>query len=238
MLQTSSTPRIRVALVDDHESVRGGVQKYLEMVPHFEVLEPVSNGAEALELAAQFEPDVFVVDIRMKGMDGFQVTEALGCRHPCIRVLIASSNYEDEMVHRANRVGARGYVSKLDSMEEFVRAIQTIAEGGKYFGKSVADAVFKPSILDCLTPREIEVLILIARGHSNKSIADQLNIGRRGVEAHRRNLRDKLNIRSPAELTIFCLKHGLINIEESPAKKDRDTKRRSKSERLTLNTES
>ena len=220
MLQTTSMPRIRVALVDNHEVVRVGLQKCLEMVPEFEVSEPVSNGAEALDLAARFQPDVFVVDFRMEGMDGFKVTEALGCRHPAIGVLIASAYYEDEMVHRANRAGARGYVSKDDSMEDFVRAIQTIAQGGKYFGKSVADAVFKPSILDCLTPREIEVLILIARGFRNKSIAHQLNIGRRGVEAHRRNLRDKLNIRSPAGLTLFALRHGLINPEESPIKMD------------------
>ena len=227
MLQTSSTPRIRVALVDDHEVVLLGLQKYLEMVPAFEVLEPVSNGAEALELAARFEPNVFVVDIRMNEMDGFELTELLGCRHPDIGVLIASANYEDEMVHRAVQAGAQGYVSKVDKMDEYIRAIQTIAEGGKYFGKSVANAVFKPCALACLTPREIEVLILIARGHSNNSIANQLNIGRRGVEAHRRNLRDKLNIRSEAELTIFALRHGLIDLEESPAKKARKAKPRS-----------
>lgn len=166
-------PRIRVALVDNHESVRDGLQKYFEQIPKFEVLEPVSNGAEALELAARFEPDVFVVDIRMKEMDGFKLTEVLGYRHPAIGVLIASAYNEKEMVHRAMQAGAKGFVSKVDAMDEYIRAIQSIAEGGKYFGKSVASAVFEPSIPERLTLWEIDVLNLSERDRQNKSILDQ-----------------------------------------------------------------
>ena len=216
MLQTSSMPRIRVALVDDHEVVRVGVQKCLEMVPEFEILEPVSNGEEALELAARFQPDVFVVDIRMKYMNGFKVTETLRCRHPAIGVLISSADSEDERVHSAVQAGAQGYVSKADKMDEYIRAIQTIAEGGKYFSKSVASAVFKPRLLECLTPREKQVFILIAECHSNKRIAIKLGISERCVESHRASLRSKLNISTEAGLTILAIRSGLIDPVDTP----------------------
>lgn len=216
MLQTSSMPRIRVALVDDHEVSRAGFQKCFEQVPEFEVLEPVSNGAEALELAARFEPNVFVVDIQMKNMDGLKLTEVLGCRHPGIGVLIASGYHEGERVHSAVQAGAQGYVSKLDKMDECIRAILTIAEGGKYFGKSVASAVFKPRLLECLTPREKQVFVLIAECHSNKRIAIKLGISERCVESHRASLRRKLNISTEAGLTILAIRSGLIDPVDTP----------------------
>ena len=201
-------------LVDDHPIVRDGLRAGLRIEQQIEVVAEAGNGGDALRLAEQFNPQVILVDINMKGISGIQLTEELNRRHPHINTLILSMHQEDEMVHSAIQAGARGYVAKDASLTEVISAIQAVAAGGRYFSRSIADMPFHASLISKLTSSERKVLTLIAQCHCNKSIAKLLGIEIRTAETHRKNLRNKLGIPSEAGLTIFAIKHGLVTLDE------------------------
>ncbi|HEY4065490.1 MAG TPA: response regulator transcription factor [Burkholderiaceae bacterium] len=200
---------IRMALVDDHALVRDGLRARLAVVPGLQVIGEAASGAEALELAAREAPDLMLVDVGMRGMNGIELAGLLRQRHPDIRVLMLSMYDNREYVLSAIRAGARGYVLKESPTEEILAAIDAIRDGGNYFSAQLQSLAAQVGTgTPQLTAREHEVLLLLAHGRSNKLVARELDIGVRTVETHRLSLRRKLGVDSPSELLRIAVTNG------------------------------
>ena len=196
-------------IVDDHSLVRDGLRARLSVVPGLEVIGEAASGAEALELAAADEPDLMLVDVGMRGMNGIELATVLRQRHPAIRVLMLSMYDNREYVLSAIRAGARGYVLKESPTEEILTAISAVWAGGNYFSAQLANlASLVGASAPLLTAREHEVLLLLAHGRSNKLVARELDISVRTVETHRLSLRRKLGVDSASELLKIALTNG------------------------------
>lgn len=211
----AARPKVRIVIVDDHPMVRDGLCARLTAVPHFEVVGEAGNGADAMVLAERLSPDLMLVDIGMINMNGISLTEALATQHPTVRVLILSMYDNPEYIAGAVRAGARGYVLKDATSREIIAAIDAVAAGGNYYCESAARTLADPPFKDLLTDREREVLVLLAHGHSNKSVAAKLGIKVRTVEQHRANVLRKLGIKSAVGLAKYALEHGYTQRSES-----------------------
>lgn len=207
-----SAPRartVRVLIVDDHALVREGLRARLEAVPHLDIVGEAEDGERALVMAATLEPDLMLVDVGMKGMTGIRLATLLAERHPRIAVLMLSMYDREEYVVSAIRAGARGYVLKDASVHEVIAAIAAVAAGGTYYSAGVAKALLQVRASpDELTPREREILLMLAHGQSNKAVARALDISTRTVETHRLRLRRKLGIDSPSGLLKYAVERG------------------------------
>jgi two-component system, NarL family, nitrate/nitrite response regulator NarL len=201
---------VRLVIVDDHSLVRDGLRARLSVVSGLEVIGEAASGDEALELAAALAPDLMLVDVGMRGMNGIELATQLRLRHPSIRVLMLSMFDNREYVLSAVRAGARGYVLKESPTEEILAAISAVCAGGNYFSGQIASLVLQPgaSTVPQLTAREHEVLLLLAHGRSNKLVARALDIGVRTVETHRLSLRRKLGVDSPSDLLKIAVANG------------------------------
>jgi DNA-binding NarL/FixJ family response regulator len=215
-----SSEIIRVVIADDHAVVRQGIRGVLEEVEGLEVVAEAADGATALALTERHAPDLVVLDVTMPGKTGIEVARALRDAGTGVRVLLLSMHDEPEYVLEAVRAGADGYVLKDVSPAELRAAVTAVHEGREYFSARVTQQLSvglrqeleleqRRSRLDSLTPREVEVLVLVARGKTNRGIADQLGISPRTVETHRERVMGKLRIRSVAGLTRFVVEHGL-----------------------------
>ncbi len=211
---------LRVIIADDHAVVRQGIRAVLEEVEGLEVVAEAGDGEEALALARENAPDVVVLDVTMPGKTGLEVAKELRDSGSGVRVLILSMHDEPEYVLEAVRAGADGYVLKDMAPAELRAAVTAVHEGREYFSGRVTHQLSvglrqeleeeqRKSRLDSLTPREVEVLVLVARGLTNRGIAEELGISPRTVETHRERVMAKLRIRSVAGLTRFVVEHGL-----------------------------
>ena len=206
--ETTTTP-VRLIIVDDHSLVRDGLRARLSVVPGLQVIGEAASGAEALALADADAPDLMLVDVGMRGMNGIELATALRRRHPAIRVLMLSMYDNREYVLSAIRAGARGYVLKESPTEEIIAAISAVWSGGNYFSAQVANLVAQAGAsASQLTGREHEVLLLLAHGRSNKLVAKQLAISVHTVETHRLSLRRKLGVDSASELLKIAVTNG------------------------------
>lgn len=221
-LRPRANQRIRLLLADDHPVVRRGLISCLGKRPNLEVVGEAADGQEALSKARELVPDVLLTDIDMPHLTGVAVAETLRRELPNIKVLMLSTHTSSEFVLRCLQAGARGYVLKQSSPNEFVQAIETVNAGDQFFSSGLARATLNqmlqgnrlgPDPAD-LTAREREVLTHIAEGLCNKEIACLLDIGTRTVETHRERLMHKLNIHSIAGLTRFAVAKGLITVPE------------------------
>ena len=200
---------VRLIIVDDHSLVRDGLRARLSVVPGLQVIGEAASGPEALELAAADAPDLMLVDVGMRGMNGIELATTLRQRHPGIRVLMLSMYDNREYVLSAIRAGARGYVLKESPTEEILVAISAICAGGYYFSAQLSNlATLVGAAAPQLTAREHEVLLLLAHGRSNKLVARELDISVRTVETHRLSLRRKLGVDSAAELLKIAVTNG------------------------------
>ncbi len=211
---------IRVVIADDHAVVRQGIRGVLEEVEELEVVGEAADGDEALALTEEHHPDLVVLDVTMPGKTGLEVARALRDAGSGVRVLLLSMHDEPEYVLEAVRCGADGYVLKDVTPAELRAAVTAIHEGREYFSARVTHQLSvglreeiereqRRSRIDSLTPREVEVLLLVAQGKTNRGIAEQLEISPRTVETHRERVMGKLRIRSVAGLTRFVVEHGL-----------------------------
>ncbi|MCY1352352.1 Oxygen regulatory protein NreC [compost metagenome] len=209
-----SFPRpIRIALIDDHVLVRDGVKALLSAMPHFEVVAQAESGAEALALVASTELDLLLVDIGLKDMNGLELTRQLCGLHPGIKILILSMYDNQEYVRTSIGAGAFGYVLKNAPSTELIAAIEAIVAGGSFYSPEIARKLATNTRDENeLTPRELQVLSMIAKGLNNKEVARELDISVRTVETYRLSIRRKLNIDTPAALVKYALEHGLISI--------------------------
>ncbi len=211
---------IRVVIADDHAVVRQGIRSVLEEVEGLEVVAEAENGDQALALTEAHHPDVVVLDVTMPGKTGLEVARALRDAGSGVRVLLLSMHDEPEYVLEAVRAGADGYVLKDVTPAELRAALTAIYEGREYFSARVThqlgvglreeiDREQRRSRIDSLTPREVEVLVQVAQGKTNRGIAEDLGISPRTVETHRERVMAKLRIRSVAGLTRFVVEQGL-----------------------------
>jgi len=204
--------RIRIGLVDDHLLVRDGIKSLLAIVDTVEVIGEAENGHEALHLVEQFQPDLLLVDIGLKDMNGLELTRRLKQHSPFLKVLILSMYDNFEYVRESIRSGASGYVLKNSPSREIIAAIEAIASGGTFYSADIAQKLIADKDTDKeLTPRESEVLYKMVQGMNNKEMARDLAISVRTVETHRLSIRRKLNIDKPAALAKYALDNGLVS---------------------------
>src|SRR3954471_1903366 len=214
--------KVRVLLVDDHVLVRAGIRSLLEKIPSVEVAGEASNGREALEMIAGQQPDVVLMDIAMKDMNGLETTNRLTKEFPNIKVLILSMQAKEECVAQALRAGAKGYLLKDAATDELEKALQIVIDGGAYLSASVSKMMGNRNLtsensgqspLDELTPRQREILQLIAEGKSTKEIAYILKVRAKTVETHRSLLMDRLGIHDVPGLVRYAIRIGLVQPE-------------------------
>jgi DNA-binding NarL/FixJ family response regulator len=208
---------IRILLADDHLVVREGLRSLLEAAG-FKVVGEARDGREALKLARMLEPEVTVMDIGMPGLNGVDACRELLREVPEMRIIVLTVHGEDAYVIEALRSGARGYVLKTQAGSDLVRAIGEVTQGRIYLSPSVSSAVVQAflagstSPADPLTPREREVLQLVAEGRSTKEVAGILGVSVKTAETHRTRLMTKLDIHHTAGLVHYAIRRGLIRV--------------------------
>jgi DNA-binding NarL/FixJ family response regulator len=203
---------IRVALVDDHSLVRDGIKALLAVMAPLEVVGEAENGAQAIEMVGRCQPDLMLVDISLRDMNGLELTRVLRSQYPSLKVLMLSMYDNYEYVSESVRAGASGYVLKNAPSREIIAAIEAIASGGTFYSAEIAQRLIADKTTDNeLTPRESQVLYKMAQGLNNKEMARELDISVRTVETHRLSIRRKLNIDKPAALVKYAIDHGIIS---------------------------
>lgn len=208
--------RLNVLLVDDHQIIRDGLRAILEQQPGMCVVGEAADGHEAIALASTTHPDVVVMDVSMRGLNGIDATRRITSEQPGIHVLGLSMNADRRYVLAMLAAGAMGYLLKDSAASELVRAIRTVAAGQSYLSPGVTGVVIDtalhtstPEEPASLSVREREVLQLLAEGRTSKAIGATLHIAVTTVETHRRQIMSKLNLRTIAELTKYAIREGL-----------------------------
>jgi DNA-binding NarL/FixJ family response regulator len=219
---------IRVLLVDDHALVRAGIRSLLEKVESLEIIGETDDGRLALELIEKHRPDIVLLDLMMHGLSGFEVLKISREKFPEVQIIVITFHEEEAYALHALRSGAAGYLPKTAAIAELRLAIDYVMGGKKYLSPSVEQKAAgefghygkQSRTVAVLTPRQREVLILIAEGRTTKEIGQELNISVKTVESHRGQLMDRLNIHDIAGLVRYAIKFGLASIENSspPAK--------------------
>jgi NarL family two-component system response regulator LiaR len=218
---------IRVLIVDDHEIVRKGIRALLGTKRDIQVIGEARDGAEAVAQAQALHPDVVLMDLVMRKMDGIQATQEITSLLPGTRVLVLTSFAADEHVFPAIKSGALGYLLKDSGPQELVQAIRQVYRGEPSLEPSIARKVLtelsnptqKPVTADPLTTRELDILRLIARGQSNKEIAGKLVIAEETVHAHVSNILSKLHLASRTQAALYALKEGIASVDDIPETK-------------------
>jgi NarL family two-component system response regulator LiaR len=215
--------QIRVILADDHAVVRQGIRRFLEEAGDIDVVAEASDGAEAVRLVEEHRPDVAVLDIRMPEVTGVEATRRIKARFPDTRVLVLTAYDDDPYVFALLEAGADGYVLKTASADQLVDAVHTVYRGESALSPEVASKVVQQATgrrpasaadqIEPLTPREIDVLRLVAKGMTNREVGQELGISHRTVQGHLASIYDKLDANSRTEAVTEALKRGWIVIE-------------------------
>ncbi len=215
---------IRVLLADDHALVRAGIRALLQQIPGVEVVAEADDGRAALDLIEQTRPDIALLDIAMPVMSGLETALQVKDKFPQVRVVILSMHAEQEYVLQALHAGAVGYLLKGARTSELEVAITAVARGESYLSPAaskhvVGDVLHRssPNPLASLTPRQRQVLELIARGKSRKQIAKELDVSAKTVDTYRAQVMDQLNIHDLAGLVRFAIKMGLVEVDNPPS---------------------
>ena len=227
--------RIKVLIVDDHTLFRTGIRKMLEAEADMHVVGEAATGREALDQARTLIPDVVLMDIKMpdpsaspgtgpaaseKALDGIAATRILHREMPHLGILFCTVFEDDEFVFSGLQAGGRGYILKDDDAETMLRAIRAVAHGESLLGPTIAQKVMRQfsalpgaqSVIDGLTPRELEVLRLIAEGLPNREIAEQLVISEKTVKNHINNIFSKLHINDRSQAILYAIREGLVKV--------------------------
>ncbi len=211
--------QIRVVLVEDHDLVRAGIRSLLESMAGVHVVAEAGDGESAIELVEQYRPDLVLMDIALPGMNGLAATARLTGQFPEMRVIMLSMHVNDLYVSQALQSGALGYILKNASFTELEQAVRTVVRGEAYLSPPVSKhlamdyirrARGEPSSLEQLTPRQREVLKLIAEGRTTQQMADTLGVSVKTVESHRAQLMDRLEIYDVAGLVRYAIHMGLV----------------------------
>jgi DNA-binding NarL/FixJ family response regulator len=226
---------MKVLLADDHRIVREGLRSLLETQPDLQVVAEASDGRQAVEMARQLSPDVVVMDVAMPQLNGIEATRQISAEEPAMKVVALSMHSDRRFVSEALKAGASGYVLKDGAFDELISAIRAVVADRVYLSPRVAGVVVEDyvrrlptrghdgaqqpgdddstsarrSVFDALTPREREVLQLMAEGYATKEVAHRLHVSVKTVETHRRQIMEKLDLHSVAELTKYAIREGL-----------------------------
>ncbi len=205
--------KISVLLVDDHSLVRRGFRRILEDAPDIEVVGEAGSGEEAVRLAAALLPSIVMMDCALPGISGLDASRRILQAQPATAILMLSMHSEDTWVQQALDAGARGYILKSAVDMELVTAIRRVASGELVLDPQVSrPPSLKGERSAGLTPRELEVLRWIVAGKSNKEIATQLDLSANTIAVHRANIMDALGIHKTAELVVYAIRNGLVNV--------------------------
>ncbi len=235
--ENETTRIIRILLADDHDILRQGLKLLFEVQPDMQVVGEARTGAEAVSQMEESQPDVVIMDISMAEMDGLEACRHIRKLYPATQVLILTMHESEEYFLQALRLGAAGYLIKRAAPSELSTAVRTLAHGDAYLYPGLAKALVRAyvstqkeedhitrqtiphgtkssklaHVLDVLTPREVEVLTLVAEGHTNQEIADRLVLSIKTVQAHRANVMEKLGLHDVTHLVRFAIYYGLID---------------------------
>lgn len=219
----TNTPPTRVLIADDHALVRAGIRALLERVATVEVVAEAADGQEVLNLIEKHQPHVVLMDIAMPSINGLEATRCLGKTSPATHVIILSMHASEEYVWQALRAGARGYLLKGASLAELELAIKAVAEDQIYLSPAISRSLIEDYLhttgggehrpAENLTPRQREILQLIAEGKSTKQIALGLKISVKTVDTHRSLLMKRLNVHDVAGLVRYAVKIGLVSLQ-------------------------
>ncbi len=213
---------IRILLADDHKIVRQGLRTLLEKEPDMEVVAEAEEGRMAVRLARKLAPQVVIMDVGMPDLNGIEATRQVLADTPGLKVIALSMHSDRRFVVNMLKAGASGYLLKDSAFEELAAAIRVVMLNKTYLSPGVSDIVIKDyvqgpredsSVFSVLTPREREVLQLMAEGKSTKQIADRLHVSVKTIETHRQQIMTKLGIHSVAELTKYAVREGLSSLE-------------------------
>jgi len=206
---------IKVLIVDDHELVRMGIRHLLNNLPDIHVIAEAENGESALKQAKTYLPDVVLLDMKMPGMDGWEVTRRLKKANPNINIIILTSATTDPLPTRILQLGAMGYITKDSAAEEMVSAIRKVSRGERYLSAEIAQKIALESLnptdaspLDDLSEREMQVMFMITEGLTVNQIAERLFLSPKTVGTYRYRMFEKLGIKNDVELTHLAMKHG------------------------------
>jgi len=215
---------IRVLLADDHKILREGLRSLLSRKRGIEVVAEAGSGKSAIELARQYRPDIVIMDVTMPDLNGFEATRRILAEFPDIKVIALSMHADKQYLAKMFNAGAVGYLRKECASKELAQAIEIVLNGEIYLSPGIAGssarlalergALGKYLVGVLLSPKEREVLQMIAEGKPTKYIADQLKIGEKTVEKHRQHITEKLDLHSIAELTKYAIREGLTSIEK------------------------
>lgn len=214
--------KIRILLADDHQLMRSGVRLMLEREPDLTVVGEASDGREAVALAKSLKPELVVMDIGMPNLNGIEAAHQMTQDNPELAIVMVSMHSDETYILRALKAGARGYLLKDSAEADLIKAVHAVAGSKSFFSPAVSKVLLDDYVrklrrsgtedaYDLLTPREREVLQLIAEGKSNKDIANLLNLSVYTVESHRSNLMEKLNLRGLPEVILYAVRKGIIS---------------------------
>ncbi|WP_407272476.1 response regulator [Radiobacillus sp. PE A8.2] len=208
---------IKVLFVDDHEMVRIGVSAYLSTQQDIEIVAEASNGKQAVDLALSLRPDIILMDLVMEEMDGIEATKQIVDAWPAAKIIVVTSFIDDDKVYPALEAGATSYILKTSKASEIARAIRETFRGAAVFEPEVTTKVMNKmrqknqlALHETLTPRELEILLLIAQGKANQEIADQLFIALKTTKVHVSNILSKLEVQDRTQAAIYAHQHGLM----------------------------
>jgi len=217
--------KMTILLVDDHPLFRQSVRSVLELQPDFQIVAEAGDGEEAVKLAAELQPDVVLMDITMPGMDGLEATRLIKASHPNIAVLVLTIHNDDQHIIEILQAGAAGYLTKSVFGEEVVQSVRGVVAGEMVLAPSVGQQLLKQAARyptkavplqagEKLSPRELEIIKLAARGMSNKTIAAELGLTLRTVKGHLATIFSKLNVGSRTEVIIVGLRAGFLSMDD------------------------
>lgn len=214
----------KILLADDHTIVRQGLRTLLEQQKNIEVVAEAGDGLETIQLTQKHKPDIVIMDITMPGMNGIEATREILTLMPDVKVIALSMHSDKHFVANMLKAGAKGYLRKNAAADELVDAVHSVMKDQIYLSQKIIDVMARDFALhfpaaevkgsSSLTPKERQVLQMIAEGKPTKDIAHSLNTSVKTVEKHRQHVMEKLNVHSVAELTKYAIREGLTSLEE------------------------
>jgi DNA-binding NarL/FixJ family response regulator len=204
--------KIRILIADDHYVVRIGLAALISMEPDMEVTAVAVDGSQALDLFRRFQPDLVLLDMRMPVKDGVQTAMEIRSQFPDARIIMLTAFDGDDEIHKAFQAGAQGYVFKNSSVEKLIPALRAVLAGQRWIPKEVASRLASRKSFENLTSREVQVLNELAKGLSNKEIADILNISEHTVKTHLKNILGKLHAADRTEAVTTAIQRGIIRL--------------------------
>jgi len=213
--------QIRIVLADDHTIIRSGLRLLLEQQADFKVVAEGEDGRQAVQLVAKHHPDVVILDIGMPQLNGIEATRQIVAQEGHPNVVILSMHSDESYVLRALKAGARAYILKNAAEADLIRAVRAVSEGKSFFSPVISKMLLEDYVrqvrekevedsYDLLTPREREILQLLAEGKTNKEVASVLGLSPHTIETHRGNILEKLHLHSAAELILYAVRKGII----------------------------